>query len=267
MSYLLYTALVLLGLYSLLCVGVYIYQERLIFFPQTLPTDYRFKFREPHQEIYVENAGEENRLHALWFKKPDKKADRVVLYFHGNAGSLAGWGGIAQDFVPLGYDVFIIDYRGYGKSRGEMSQKTLLADVQKAYDFVCQYYAKDKITVFGRSLGSGLACYVASVGKAERLILETPYYNFSSLVSYHVPFLPAFLLLRYNFRSDQYLHRVTCPVYMFHGTNDATIPDAQGRKLALAYPQAHFISIEGGTHNDLSDFPLYQQKLEEILTK
>ncbi len=267
MYYFLYTLLALLGLYGLVCMGVYFYQERLIFFPEVLPADYRFHFEEAHQEVYLENTDAQNRLHALWFRKNDQKSERVVLYFHGNAASLASWGSVAKDFVRLGYDVLMIDYRGYGKSIGKTSQERFLKDAQKAYEFVSKHYPQDNITVLGRSLGTGLACYVASVGKVERLILETPYYSFASLVSHHAPYLPAFLLFRYNFRSDKYVLRLACPVHIFHGTADSTIPYTQGARLAKIIPQVDFITIEGGTHNNLSEYPSYQKALTRILKK
>ncbi|MBU1746041.1 MAG: alpha/beta hydrolase, partial [Proteobacteria bacterium] len=101
-------------------------QESLIFFPETLPRDYPFSFSEPFEEVNV--PVEAATLNALLFKAQNKGADfksvpGVVLYFHGNAGSLRSWGGVAGDFTSRGYDILIPDYRGFGKSTGDIANE------------------------------------------------------------------------------------------------------------------------------------------------
>ena len=253
--------------YCMICLVLYVYQEKLIFFPQKLLADYKFHFTQNFEEVWVENKAEDEILHALWFKSKNKLSKQVVLYFHGNGGSLEGWGSVAKDFTMLGYDVFMIDYRGYGKSRGKISQKILFKDAQKALQFVKKHYAEQNITLLGRSIGTGIASELATTCGAKRLILETPYYNFPSLVQYHVPFLPTSWLLRYSFRSDLFLPKITCPVYIFHGTDDATIPYKFGQKLAATIPKDRFITITAGNHNNLADYPLYHAKMKAILSE
>ncbi len=251
--------------YCLICLILYVYQERFIFFPEKLADNYKFHFTQNFEEVWIENKAENNKLHALWFKSEKQLSQHVVLYFHGNSGSLSSWGSVAEDFIPLGYDVFVIDYRGYGKSKGNMSQETLFEDAQKALEFVKKHYAEQDITLLGRSIGTGIAAQLATTCHAKRLILETPYYNFPDLVGHHIPFLPTSWLLRYSFRSDLFLPKITCPVYIFHGTNDATIPYKFGEKLAGKLPKNHFITIPSGTHNNLDTFPLYHTRMKAIL--
>ncbi len=251
-------------LYIFVCVLVYIFQERLIFFPTYLDKNYQFRFKNC-EEIYIKNNNENDKLHALLFRNKQKKSEKVVLYFHGNGGSLDSWGNVATDFTNQGYDILIVDYRTYGKSRGKISQKNLFDDAKSCFEFLKNEYKENNITIFGRSIGTGIATYLASETKPERLILETPYYNFQSLIAHHVPFLPVFLILRYPFSSHQYIKKVNCPIYIFHGTEDKTIPYQFGKQLANSIPKENFITIAQGTHNDLSTFPMYQQKLKEIL--
>jgi len=253
--------------YSLICLVLYLYQERFIFFPEKLADDYQFSFKEDFEEVYIENNAQDDKLHGLWFKSKKGLATHLVLYFHGNAGSLVGWGNIAQDFVPLGYDVLVIDYRTYGKSSGTISQQGLFDDAKKTLAFAKKHYQEDKITVLGRSIGTGIATYIAAESKVERLILETPYYNFTTLVQHHLRIFPAFLLLRYALKSHVYITKVSCPIYIFHGTNDKTIPYKFGKQLAATIPTEHFITISNGGHNDLRSSPLYQQKMKEIMQR
>ncbi|TAG86247.1 MAG: alpha/beta hydrolase, partial [Bacteroidetes bacterium] len=244
---------------------LYIFQERIFFLPQYLEDDYIFRYSDSFEEIYIENNNKDDKLHALWFKNKQKKSEKVILYFHGNGGSLDSWGSISNNFTKLGYDILMIDYRTYGKSRGKLSEKKLFNDAKLSFQFLKNHYQEQNMTIYGRSIGTGIATYLASETKPKRLILETPYYNFHSLVTHHAPILPAFLLLRYSFSSNKYLKKVSCPVYIFHGTEDKTIPYKFGKQLANAIPAQNFITIEYGNHNNLSSYPYYQQKLKEIL--
>ncbi len=267
MKFFFYTSCVLGILYLVLCICVYVYQERLIFYPYYLAENHIFEFRENFEEIYLLNNAPNDRLHALWFKhKKENLSQKVILYFHGNGGCLEGWGHVAPDFTHLGYDILIVDYRTYGKSRGKLSQKNLFDDAKIAFDFLKKHYKENDITIFGRSIGTGVATHLASQTKPERLILETPYNNFNDLLAYHAYFLPVSLLCSYPLRSDEYLKNVVCPVYIFHGTMDNTIPLIFGQKLAQNIPKENLVIIENGNHNNLATFPIYQKKLKKILT-
>ncbi|TAF63759.1 MAG: alpha/beta fold hydrolase [Cytophagales bacterium] len=251
--------------YTLVCIAVYWWQERLIFHPETLPDDFQFHFSTHFEEVYLQNENSENRLHGLWFKGKNSKSSQILLYFHGNAGSLQGWGQVAQDFVQKGYDVLVIDYRQYGKSRGILSEKQLLEDAKTAFEFLKKHYSEAQITLMGRSLGTGIAAYVATLGKVKRLILETPYYSFHALVGAHINFLPVGILLRYHLPTSVYLEKINCPVYIFHGTADAIIPLAQSERLKQQFPDIDLTVIENGNHNNLPSFAPYWQKMDTIL--
>jgi len=238
-------------------------QNKLIFFPEKLPQEHVFNFPFPFEEINVQTENDVT-INALHFKANQSKG--VVLYFHGNAGSLVGWGYVAPDFLTNGYDLFIIDYRTFGKSTGNLSEKALLQDADSLYNYLLKSYSEDKIIVYGRSLGTGIATKLATKYSPKMLVLETPYYNFKSLAKKHFPFLPVSLILRYKFPTDKWIVNVNCPIYLIHGTSDHIVPYQSSKKLIeLIGSKGELFTIVGGGHNNLSDFPEFHQGLSKVL--
>ena len=247
---------VLLGL-------IYVYQEKLIFFPEKVPANTKYTFPQRFKEIYLPTP-DGATIHALHFRSSQPKG--VILYFHGNTGSLRSWGYLASDLLLYDYDVLMPDYRSFGKSTGKLSQTALYQDAQLTYNYLKKEYPENKIIIFGRSVGTGVATKLAADNNARLLILETPFYNFADVAKTHYSFLPASLLLRYTFRSDKFLSKVSCPVFIFHGTADEVVPFSSGLKLArLLHKPENLIVIEGGGHNNLSLFAVYKQALQRIL--
>jgi len=241
-------------------------QESLIFYPEILPPDYRFSFSAPFAEATVPVTGA--TLNTVLFKAPSAKG--VILYFHGNAGSLRTWGEVAGEFTSRGYDILIPDYRGFGKSTGTIAnEKQMLADGLEVYGYLKKSYPENRIILYGRSIGTGLATFVARSGNPGMLILESPFFSLTDLASYHYPFLPKTLIslfLKYPFRTDLWIPEVTCPVYLIHGTGDDIIPFDASARLELLIKSPHkLIRIEGGGHNNLSDHSTYDRELALIL--
>lgn len=166
---------VLVGIYLVICLLMYIFQEKMIFFPQTLAKDFTFRHYRNFEERYVEME-DGTDLHSLLFNAENPKG--VVFYLHGNAGSLEGWGSVAENFIDLGYDVFIPDYRGYGKSEGAISSEVQMhRDMQTLYDYLKADYPENSLIVLGHSIGTGMAAKVASENNPKLLILQAPYYS------------------------------------------------------------------------------------------
>ncbi len=212
-------------------------QERLIFFPEKLPAGYAFDYDIPFEEVTWPVDGAE--LHALHFRVDDARG--VILYFHGNAGSLRGWGDVGEELAGYGYDVVISDYRGYGKSGGHITgEAQLLADADATYAYVRQRYAEDRIVLYGRSVGSAPATYLAAQHRPRLLILEAPLYSLRDLASRVMPpIAPLELLLKYELPVYRWLGRSECPAVIFHGTDDEVIPfDSSLRLLAHAFVKA-----------------------------
>jgi len=253
----------LVGFYILLCVVLYFFQSKLIFFPTKLPIDHTFHFNGEFEEKFFQTDAE-STIHALHFFSKNPKG--VILYFHGNAGSLDDWGGVADDFVKMDYDVLITDYRGFGKSTGEISEANFYKDAQMLYDFLLEKYDASHITIFGRSLGSGVATNLAAGNKAERLILETPFANFADLAKSRFNIFPVKALLQFDFSNKDKMEKIDCPVHIFHGTNDRVIPFAHAKELkSVLKDGSTFTTIKNGDHNNLFTFPTYWTKLKAIL--
>jgi fermentation-respiration switch protein FrsA (DUF1100 family) len=255
---------IIAGLYGVICVLVFIFQEKLIFFPEKLPHDYSFRFPIPFTEHHFK-IDTNTSINALHFCVPKPRG--VIYYFHGNVGSLRTWGGVSSIFIELGYDVLISDYRGFGKSRGAMSEHALYDDSLFIYHWLEEVYGEDKIIICGRSIGSGIAVFLAARKRPARLVLEAPFYSMRDLVHHLYPWLPD-ILLRYPFRSDRYIKEVKCPVIIFHGTEDEVIYYGSSIKLMQHTKEGdRFFPISGGHHNDLHSFEEYRNNLGMILRK
>jgi fermentation-respiration switch protein FrsA (DUF1100 family) len=257
----------LAAVYALLCLFYFLVQERFIFVRFRLSRDHRFNFPGEFTErwLKVEDGAE---LHALHFKAKDAKG--AVLYFHGNSGSLRRWGRRAPRFTSLGWDVLLCDYRGYGKSRGRLSEEALHDDAQRWYDLLLQDWPQQKIVVFGRSLGSGMAVPVAAANRPAALILESPFCELADAASHYLPILPYHLLLRYAFRNDRAIKRVTCPVTIFHGRRDNVVPFTSALKLYAAIPPEvprELVAFSRGHHSDLYRFPRFRAKMRAALDR
>lgn len=242
---------------------VYLFQEKLIFLPVKLSSDFKFNYSADERLIEVAPGV---RLNALHFRLPDARG--LVLYFHGNAGNLAEWGSVSENFLPLGYDVFVFDYRGYGKSDGVINSEAMLhADAQAIFNTVAKEYSPEKIILYGRSLGSGMAVRLAAKTSVKALVLESPFFSMAEIGRFHYPFLPVSLLLRYPLRNDLYLPAVRCPIFIMHGTADEVIPWQSGQKLARLAPAAKLLLLENGHHNNSSDFVEYHKLVKEALSE
>ncbi len=263
MSRMLMTGVILAGaIYALICALLYVYQERLIFHPDVLPPEFTYDFPIPFDELTWQVDGA--TINALHFRAAHAKG--VILYLHGNAGSLRGWGALAQTFVPRGYDLLVPDYRGYGKSTSRITGEAMLhQDALVAYSYLQRHYREDQIVVYGRSLGTGIAAKLAAALAPRLLLLETPYVSLQSLATRQFPFVPP-ALLKYRLRTDLWIGAVRCPIYLIHGTRDELIPyESSVQLLSLIKAPRELISIDGGHHNDLAAFPQYQAALDRIL--
>jgi len=254
----------LLFVYLVGALLLYQFQEKFIFLDGELAEGYVYTFKSDFEELNLP-APNGGRLNAIHFKADAAKG--LVLYFHGNRGNLTRWGIIVEDYVALGYDVLVMDYRGYGKSKGTRSMKILLSDAEMFYQHALTLYPEGEITLYGRSLGTGIASWLAGKHQPKRLILETPYYSLASVAQRYYPIYPSKLALRYNFQSSQYLKTATCPVSIFHGTEDTVVPYKSAQRLYDSLPsgQGKFFTIEGGEHKNLAEFDAFRKNLKEVL--
>ena len=252
--------LLLLLLIGFFLLFLYYAQEKLIFFPSKLSKEHRFTFKTEFEEHFIPSGSEQ--LHSLLFTKPESKG--IILYFHGNAGNLDSWGRIHEYFQDLPYDVWIIDYRGYGKSSGGISSEMdLHIDADAFYQMAMERYEDVDVIIYGPSIGSGVAAYLAEKHPPKMLILETPYFNFPDLVQSIYPQVPRFLL-RYKLQTNEYIANTNYPIHLFHGTEDGLIPYDSSLRLAELSDNCILHTIKGAGHNNIGAFPDYQQELKVI---
>jgi pimeloyl-ACP methyl ester carboxylesterase len=247
----------------LLCILIYFIQDRFIFKPEKLKQDFQFKFDVPFRELFFD-ISPDVRINGLHLYRKDPLG--LIFYLHGNTRSIKGWSKYAKDFYRYGYDVVLADYRGFGKSTGKRSEADLLGDMQFVYQKLAEQYTEQHILVYGRSLGSGFACKIASENKPRYLILDSPYYNFLKVVERFLPLLPLRWVLRYHLRTDKWIRHVNCHTYIIHGTKDWLIPIRHSEALQKINPnKITLIRIDGGGHNNLTSFPEYHNFIRDIL--
>lgn len=255
--------LILIGLFVLVALFFYTKQESILFHPTKTAKEFQYKFPTNFKEKFY-NTPNDGVIHSLHFKAPESKG--ILFYLHGNAGNLEDWGWVYQQYTSRGFDVEIIDFRTYGKSKGKLSEKNMHNDVAYVYDKLKKEYPENKIIIHGRSLGTGLAAKLASKNQPKALFLETPYYNIMDMAKRMVPFLPVDLLLKYHFKSNEFVKNVTAPIYILHGTADNVVPYASGKKLYDSISEkATMLTFENGTHSNLATFEKYQKFLEDVL--
>jgi len=247
-------------IYAAIAGWVYWQQESLIFHPTPLSADYRFAVPDVTEvRIPVDGA----TLSALHFKQTNPKG--VVFFLHGNAGNLDSWVTSVDFYRRVNYDLFIIDFRGFGKSTGRIeSEAQLHHDVQQAWEFIAPQYAGKKLVVVGRSLGTGLATAFSIAAKPDLTVLVSPYLSLNAMAQARYPWLPS-VLNRYPMRSDEWLPKINTPVLILHGSIDGVIPLAQGEALARTRPRTELIVVPDAGHNDIHKFPLYLNSLSARL--
>jgi pimeloyl-ACP methyl ester carboxylesterase len=244
--------------YILVCVLLYFSQEKLIFFPEKLNSDYRFTFNQNFNELNIKTE-DGVLLSGILFKADSSKG--LIFYLHGNGSSIPSWGEIARTYTDLHYDLFMLDYRGYGKSSGSISsEKQIFADVQTAYDTLKAVYKEDEIIILGYSIGTGPATKLASTSGAKLLILQAPYYSLTDMMKRKYSIIPRFLL--------KYIRECKMPVIVFHGDNDEVIDYSSSLALKKIFkPADTLITLKGQGHNGMSDNPEYLAELKRLLMK
>ena len=246
--------------YLLLCLMLFFAQEKIIFQPFPLEESHVFRAGE-EVEVEVEPG---IFLNGLWLRTPNPKG--VILYLHGNRGHLRRCIYQAQSAMTMhGYDVFMMDYRGYGKSDGEVdSESQLLGDVDQVYEYVKGFYPENKIVVLGYSLGSGMATYLATKHSPQQLVLLAPYRSLYAIKNMRFSFIPDFLM-KYQMNTEARIKEVNCPVTIFHGTKDEVIPYQHGQYLSTLSTKIKLVTLEGESHRGALFNDAFKRGLGELL--
>ena len=262
-KYLKKIALWAIGIYLAGGIALYFMQDKLLFHPEVLPANYQYKFDVPFEELLIP-VNKKVKLSAVMFKAERPRG--MVLYFHGNAKNINRYAKMMRNFTRNNYDVLILDYREFGKSTGRLSEEALYEDALLMYKVARTRFAPWQIVIYGKSIGTGIATQLAAVRDCKRLILETPYYSLEDAASDVAPMYPVGWMLKYELPTYAYLPKVTAPVTIFHGTEDNTVPYESGRKLEQFFKKGdEFVTLQGGEHNNLNDYPLFHRKLDSVL--
>jgi fermentation-respiration switch protein FrsA (DUF1100 family) len=238
--------------YAAVCTRMYVAQRTLVF--PKLPdhvTAADAGFPEA-QEVALQTSDGERLVGWYVAPKPDKS---LFIYFHGNGDTLNWRVGRDRSLVADGSGLLAVSYRGYEGSTGSPSEDGLHLDAEAAYTFAIDHQiAPDRIVLWGHSLGTGVAIWLAAERKIKALVLEAPYTSVADIAAMNHPLLPVRWLLRDQFHSDWHIGKVTAPVLVFHGDNDDTIPISFGRRLyGLVKAPKCFVRFPHGGHIDLDD--------------
>ena len=256
---------IIIFIYGSAGIALYYLQEKLLLRNTPLSADYQFKFNVPFREVNIPLNATDN-LNLVQFFPNDSTRKGVVLYFHGNLENINHYAEYAINFTNHGYEVWMVDYPGYGKTTGTFTEENVYKQAREVYKLSNTKFGAGNIIVYGKSLGSGIAAWLASRKPCKRLILETPYYSIPDLFSHYAPIYPVELLSKFKFPTGEYLKDVKAPVTIFHGTDDWIIPYRHSAKLKkVLKPGDEFITIDKGSHNNLNGFSLFHEKLDSIL--
>lgn len=256
--------LILVIAYVIANIVLYLMQERFLFKPEKLPDDFEFKYPNLNFEEYNLEKEPGVNINGIHFKIAEPKG--VVIYLKGNSKSLKGWGKFAVDFTRMGYDVLMVDYRGFGKSTGRRSEESIKEDLQYVYNKVREQVDEKYIIIYGRSLGSGFAAKLASINHPRMLVLESPYYSLAKVTKRYIPFMAVVFFIKFPIRTYKWLKYVDCPIKIVHGTNDKLIPFSSAVSLSKVNPKnTRLYSVIGAGHNNLHTFEEYHRMLEEIV--
>lgn len=241
-----------LGLVGLM----YFAQRSLMYFPdpvRTAPADAEFP---QATEVTLRSADGTEVI--AWTVAP-KHGKPVVIYFHGNGGSLRHRAPRFRPLIADGTGLVALSYRGFGGSQGSPSEAGLIEDGQAAYDFARRQYPDARIVLWGESLGTGVAVAIAARNEVAALVLEAPYTSTADIAFATYPFIPVGLLMKDQFHSDERIRQVKAPILVLHGALDRIIPIAYGERLfALASEPKQFVRFERGEHENLDQFGALQ---------
>lgn len=231
-------------------VGCSMYRRVLFPAPHSFP-----KIPAGYGELITAKASDGVTAEGLYFSPPTPDAP-FVIFFHGNGETISYELGRAADLQELGYGVLLAEYRGYGTSRenGSPTEAGLYADAEALITAVeARGIKKDRIALWGFSLGTGVVSEMAYRGHGCALVLEAPYTSIVDMGKRYAPFLPVTLIVKDKFDTLSKASKIGIPAIVAHGDDDPVVPFVMGEAVARTLPHARFIPVKGGRHIDLLD--------------
>ncbi len=255
----------------LLVVAVRSFEDSMIYFPAKYPEGYwsPVDFGVQAEDCYFESE-DGIRLHGWYAPSPGVRP--TTLWAHGNAGNITH----RLDHIKLlveqvGLNVFIFDYRGYGRSDGKPSEEGLYRDARAAYDYLIKQrmLLPSDVIIYGQSLGGAVAVDLATTRSCSGLVLEATFTSARDMARLVIPLLPVDWVIKSEFNGLAKIARVRIPILMLHGAHDRTVPIRLGRTLfESANEPKRFVELPHSDHNDgyVVDSQLYVDSLREFLS-
>lgn len=250
--------------YVAVCLAVYFFQAKLVFIPtvgepEYTPESVGLNF----QDLTLQSENE--KIHA-WFV-PAKENKGTVLFCHGNAGNLGHRTATVKAWNRVGMNILLFDYRGYGKSTGEPTEKGCYEDARAAWNWLKENGQLQKpFIIHGRSLGGGIASWAAGEFNADALILESTFTSIPEMGAHYYPFLPIGMISSINFSTGERLPKLKIPLLVIHGQKDEVIPYKMGREMA-SKNGADFIELQGKHNSGFETTPEYIPGLQAFVEK
>lgn len=243
--------LLLMGtaIYALLCLAIFLFQSRLVYFPAKALAATPAAAGLVYEDVHLV-PGDGPGIHG-WYL-PGQTQARTLLFLHGNAGNISHRLDSLRLFNALGLNILIVDYSGFGQSGGTPGEQQTYDDALLAWRHLTESrgVAADRIIVFGRSLGGGVATWLAAHTAPGGLILESSFTSVPDLAGRYYPMFPVRWLARIHYDNAARLPAVRCPVLVIHSRDDELIPIAHGRSLyALAPEPKQFFEMQGDHNN------------------
>lgn len=232
------------------------FEASVIFHPERAAAGGVWRVPKGAEEVWFRTS-DGVKLHGWLFRTETQPAQATVVYAHGNGGNVSYCGWVGESLVARGFDVLLFDYRGYGRSEGEVAGEAgLYADAEAAYDFLTRERGVPpaSVVLYGQSLGTAAVADVAARRECGALVLESGLSSAADMAGVVLPWLPRFVrsLTKNKLDSVSKLKNVRCPVLVVHGGRDEVIPVEQGRKLfENAREPKRLLVVEGAGHNDL----------------
>ena len=238
---------VALGYYAYRAGELYFNQEKYLYHPDKVWTATPASEGLAFEEVTLESS-DGQKLSAWYLPSADPKG--TILFLHGNKQNISLDLDALKMFQGLGFNVFTLDYRGYGKSEGSPSEEGMYQDAQAAWDWLVRVKqeSQERIVISGRSLGAAVAADLASKNKSRALILEAAFTSLPEAAQDLYPYFPAKVFSKYHYDTFSKLPRIHCPVLIVHSRQDELIPFRHAERLYAALPgKRDFIEL-GGPH-------------------
>ncbi len=255
-------------IYVAICILLFLFQKHLVYFPVKKFDFSPQQYGLVYEDLFIQTS-DGVKINA-WFIPADTSRG-VVLFCHGNAGNISHRLESVSIFNRLSLDVLIFDYRGYGRSEGSPDEEGTYQDGQACWEYLVnrKAYKPDQIIIFGRSLGTGIASWIAKENKPGMVILESSYTSLPDLGAKIYPFFPVRLLSRINYPTGKHLQNINCPKLFIHSKGDEIIPFTLGyQNYQLASEPKQFLEIHG-SHNDgfFVSGEIYKNGINDFLIK